>query len=138
MLNKCVLIGRLTGDLELNYTSEGIPVTNFTLAVNRNHPSKNGKDVDYIKIVAWRKLAEICAEYLKKGRLTAVVGKFRLRENEKNGRKYLNPEIVLDEVKFLDSSNGSKADDKKQAPEAANGNGSDDIDDVIDEIDVPF
>ena len=138
MLNKCVLIGRLTGDLELNYTSEGIPVTNFTLAVNRNHPSKNGKDVDYIKIVAWRKLAEICAEYLKKGRLTAVVGKFRLRENEKNGRKYLNPEIVLDEVKFLDSSNGSKADDNKQAPGATSGNGSDDIDDVIDEINVPF
>ena len=138
MLNNCTFVGRLTAEPELNYTSEGIPVTNFTLAVNRDYPSKNGKEVDYISIVSWRRLAEVCAEYLKKGRLTAVVGKFRLRENEKNGRKYLNPEIVLDEVKFLDSMKGSKPDGNKQAPGETKGNNSAEIDDVIDEIDVPF
>jgi len=149
MLNNCTFVGRLTANPELRYTSEGVAVSNFTLAVRREYVGQNGKEVDYISMVAWRKLAEICAEYLAKGRLVAVVGKFRLRENEKNGRKYLNPEIVLDQVKFLDSRRESGSNDNN----GSNNSGSEGLNDNIDrglsgnmsaaefnsdEIDVPF
>ncbi|RQD74198.1 MAG: single-stranded DNA-binding protein, partial [Halanaerobium sp. MSAO_Bac5] len=68
MLNRIVLIGRLTRDPELRYTSNGTPVCNFTLAVERNYTNRQGdRDVDFINIVTWRGLAENCARHLGKG-----------------------------------------------------------------------
>jgi single-strand DNA-binding protein len=106
LLNRIVLIGRLVRDPELRYTSSGTPVSNFTLAVERNYTNKQGeRDVDFIKIVTWRKLAETCAQHLGKGRLVAVDGRLQIRKSENEKRTYINPEVVAENVRFLDWPN---------------------------------
>ena len=138
MLNRVILIGRLVRDPELRYTSSGVPVSNFTLAVERSYTNQQGeRDVDYIKIVTWRKLAETCANQLGKGRLVAVEGslQIRKRQSEKDGRTYINPEVVASNVRFLDWP----ADSQKNKNE--NNENIDDVDmdsDIDEEFDVPF
>jgi single-strand DNA-binding protein len=113
MLNKVVLIGRLTRDPELRSTPNGISVATFTLAVDRGFSSKQGeKEADFIPIVTWRQLADNCAKYLKKGRLAAVAGRIQTRSYDgQDGQKRYVTEIVADEVKFLEwgDSHGSNA-----------------------------
>lgn len=107
MLNRVVLIGRLTKDPELRYTPAGVAITQFTLAIDRpfsNQQTKE-KEADFINIVTWRQLAETCANYLKKGRLTAVEGRLQVRNYDNNeGRKVYVTEVVADNVRFLESS----------------------------------
>jgi len=113
MLNHIILIGRLVRDPELRYTNSGTPVTNFTLAVERNYTNQQGeRDVDFIKIVTWRKLAENCAQHLGKGRLVAVAGSLQIRKSEKDGRTYINAEVLANDVRFLDwpGNNNSQSD----------------------------
>ena len=108
MLNRIVLIGRLTRDPELRYTSNGTPVCNFTLAVERNYTNRDGdRDVDFINIVTWRGLAENCARHLGKGRLVGVDGSLQIRKSENNNRTYINPEVNADNVRFLDFGNNN-------------------------------
>jgi len=108
LLNRIVLIGRLTRDPELRYTSNGTPVCNFTLAVERNYTNRDGdRDVDFINIVTWRGLAENCARHLGKGRLVGVDGSLQIRKSENNNRTYINPEVNADNVRFLDFGNNS-------------------------------
>lgn len=106
MLNRVVLIGRLTRDPELRYTSNGTAVATFTLAVDRNYTNQQGeRQADFLNIVVWRQLAELCANYLKKGRLTAVEGSIQTRNYEnQEGRKVYVTEIVADNVRFLESN----------------------------------
>ncbi len=103
-MNKAILIGRLTADPNLRYTQNGTPVTTFTLAVNRPYTSQGGeKEVDFIDIVTWRKLAEVVANNLEKGRLVAVEGRLQIRSyDDQNGVRRKAAEIVADQVKFLD------------------------------------
>jgi single-strand DNA-binding protein len=116
MLNRIVLIGRLTRNPELRYTSNGTPVCNFTLAVERNYTNSDGeKDVDFINIVTWRGLAENCARHLGKGRLVGVDGSLQIRKSEKNNRTYINPEVNADNVRFLDSANNNSQRKNSQA-----------------------
>ena len=120
MLNRVVLIGRLTQDPELRYTSNGVAVSNFTLAVERNYTNQQGeRDVDFIKIVTWRKLAENCAHHLGKGRLVGVDGslQIRKRKSEKDGRTYINPEVVADNVRFLDWPSDNEGNRQQQVAE---------------------
>lgn len=103
MLNRVVLIGRLTRDPELKYLTDGTAVSNFTLAVERGYSGRDGeKAVDFIPVVAWRKLGESCAEHLGRGRLAAVSGRLQIRKKKTPERTYINPEVVAEEVKFLD------------------------------------
>ena len=106
-MNRVVLIGRLTRDPELRYTSSGIAVTQFTLAVDRPFSSQGGvREADFIPVVTWRQLAETCANYLRKGRLAAVEGRIQIRNYDNTeGRKVYVTEIVSDNVRFLESSN---------------------------------
>lgn len=106
MLNRIILIGRLTRDPELRYTPAGVAVTQFTLAVDRNFTGQSGeKEVDFIPIVAWRQLAETCANYLRKGRLTAVEGRIQVRNYENNeGKRVYVTEVIADNVRFLESN----------------------------------
>lgn len=114
MLNRIVLIGRLTRDPELRYTQSGIATTGFTLAVDRPY-SKGEKEVDFINIVTWRGLAETCANYLKKGRLTAVEGRLQIRNYDNNeGRKVYVTEVVADNVRFLEY--GERQESKEAPP----------------------
>jgi len=107
MLNRVILIGRLTRDPEMRYTPAGVAVTQFTLAVDRPFTSGQGeREADFIPVVTWRQLAETCANYLRKGRLTAVEGRIQVRNYENNeGKRVYVTEIIADNVRFLESGN---------------------------------
>lgn len=105
-LNKVILIGRLTHDPELRYTPNGQPVANFSLAVDRKM-SKND-ETDFIPVVAWRRLAEICNEFLHKGKLVAIEGRLQVRSYEdKEGRRQRAFEVVADDMQMLDRGPGA-------------------------------
>jgi len=107
MLNRVILIGRLTRDPELRYTPAGVAVAQFTLAVDRPFSKDQGeREADFIPIVVWRQQAETCANYLRKGRLAAVEGRMQVRNYENNeGRRVYVTEVVADNVRFLESPN---------------------------------
>lgn len=104
MLNKVILIGRLTQDPELRYTPGGAAVASFGLAVERSFANQQGeREVDFIDIVVWRKLAETCANHLGKGRLVAIEGRIQVSTYEtKEGQKRRRFDVVADNVRFLD------------------------------------
>ncbi|QQE78938.1 single-stranded DNA-binding protein [Alicyclobacillus sp. SO9] len=104
MLNRIVLIGRLTQDPDLRYTNSGTAVANFTLAVDRMRANQNGeRETDFVPIVVWQKQAEICAQYLHKGRQAAVDGRLQIRSFEnREGQKVKIAEVVAESVRFLD------------------------------------
>lgn len=104
MLNRVILIGRLTRDPELKYTSTGRAVSTFTLAVDRGFTNQQGKrEADFIPIVTWNKLAENCSKYLAKGSLVGVEGKLQVRsyEAKEGGRRYVT-EVIAGMVQFLE------------------------------------
>ncbi len=104
MLNRIVLIGRLTRDPELRFTASGTAVANFTLAVDRQRPNKQGeREADFIRIVVWDKMGETCANYLGKGRLVAVDGRLQVRTYQaQDGQNRTSAEVVAENVRFLD------------------------------------
>lgn len=104
MINKVILVGRLANDPELRYTPSGVAVTRFTLAVNRNYTNQNGeREADFINIVAWRGLAEICANYLRKGSLAGVVGSIETGKYTTNdGRNVRTVDVKAENVQFLE------------------------------------
>ena len=107
MINRVVLVGRLTKDPELRYTQSNVGVTTFTLAVNRNYVGKDEIKADFIPCVAWNrgkyKLAENCGKYLNKGSLVGLEGSIQTRNYEaSDGTKRYITEIICDSVKFLD------------------------------------
>ncbi len=103
-MNHIVLIGRLTRDPELRYTPNGVAVANFDLAVDRPTTNQQGeRQTDFIRIVSWQKQAELCANYLKKGRLVGVEGRLQIRSYEtQDGQKRRVAEVVANFVQFLD------------------------------------
>jgi single-strand DNA-binding protein len=107
MYNKVFLIGNLTKDPELRYTPSGIPVARFTIAVNRPSAKTEKNEVDFINVVAWRRLAEICGEYLKKGRPVSIEGRLQIRDYEKDGEKKVFAEVVADGMQMLGKREGS-------------------------------
>ena len=109
MLNRIILIGRLTRDPELRYTQSGVPVASFTLAVDRNFKNAQGeRETDFINIVVWRQQGENCAQYLAKGKLAAVDGSLQIRSYTGNdGIKRTAAEVVADTVRFLSPREGS-------------------------------
>ena len=111
-MNKVYLIGNLTRDPEMRSTSAGIPVCNFSIAVNRRfkNAQTGQQETDFFNIVAWRQLAELCSRYLAKGRKVAVFGSIQTRSYEaQDGTKRTAFDIVADEVEFLSSPNAGSA-----------------------------
>lgn len=108
MMNRTILIGRLTKDPDLRYSPQGTAMCNFTLAVNRNFKNQQGEyEADFINIVTFRKQAENVAQYLKKGSLAGVDGRLQSRSYENNqGQRVFVTEVVADSVQFLDAKNG--------------------------------
>ncbi|MFT9848372.1 single-stranded DNA-binding protein [Aneurinibacillus sp. REN35] len=109
MINRVVLLGRLTKDPELRYTQSGTAVGTFTLAVDRRVTNQQGeRETDFIPVVVWSKQAELCAQYLSKGRQTAVEGRIQVRNYENNeGRRVYVTEVVAENVQFLGGGQGS-------------------------------
>lgn len=138
MMNRVVLVGRLTKDPELRFTPAGVAVATFTLAVNRNFTNQNGeREADYINCVVWRKPAENVGNFLKKGSLAGVDGKVQTRNYEGNdGKRVYVTEILCESVQFLEprrsqesgqapqnnnqSNNAQSHQNRNQTPYAAN------------------
>lgn len=122
-MNHIVLIGRTTREVELRYTPNGIAVANFDLAVDRPTTNANGeRETDFIRIVAWQKTAENCANYLKKGRLVAVEGRLQIRAYEtKEGEKRRVAEVVANFVQFLEKANQEGGQAQQSSPAASCG-----------------
>ncbi len=99
-LNQVTLIGRVVAPPELRYTPTGKAVANFDIAVDRRKTGST-KETDFIPVVVWEKLAEICNEYLTKGKLLCVVGQLRTRTYEKDGQKRKAFEILCNEMQML-------------------------------------
>lgn len=105
-LNKVILVGRLTRDPEMRYTTSGLAVTNFTIAVDRRSKNQQGeRQTDFFRCSAWRQTAEFVSNYLGKGRLVAVEGRIELNEyTGQDGQKKYSTDIVCDHVEGLDSA----------------------------------
>ena len=113
MLNVCTIMGRMVRDPELRRTGTGVAVTSFTLAVERDFPSKEGgeKETDFIDCIAWRHTGEFVDKHFTKGRMAVVSGRLQIRSyTDKDGNKRRNAEIIADNVYFADSKNSSTAD----------------------------
>ena len=104
MINRVVMVGRMTRDPELRRTGSGAAVTSFTLALNRNYNSADGQQADYISCVVWNKVAENVAQYCSKCSLVGVEGRLRSRtyDNAQGQRVYVT-EVVCDSVQFLET-----------------------------------
>lgn len=103
-MNRVELIGRITRDPELRYTSSNIATTRFTLAVNRPFQGQNGEQgTDFINIVVWRKQAENVKKFVSKGSLVAVEGRIQTGSYEKDGQRIYTTDVVADSVQFLES-----------------------------------
>lgn len=117
MLNKSILMGRLTRDPDLRYTQNQTPVASFTLAIDRDFKDKatGEKATDFIDIVAWRNTAEFVSKYFAKGRMAVVEGRIQVRPwTDKGGNKRKSTEIVADNVYFGDSKKDGNGGDNQQ------------------------
>ena len=105
MLNKIILMGRLTRDQELRRTQSGTAVASFTLAVDRDYKPQDGeRETDFIDVVAWRGTGEFVSKYFTKGRMAVVEGRLQVRDwTDKDGNKRRSTEVVADNVYFGDS-----------------------------------
>ena len=115
MVNKAILVGRLGKDPEVKYMPDGTMVTNFTLATDEQWKDKNGEKVqktEWHRIVTYRKLAEICGNYLVKGKLVFIEGRIQTRSwEDKEGVKRNTTEIIANDMKMLDSKGQNKPDE---------------------------
>ncbi len=109
-LNKVMIIGNLGADPEMRYTADGAAVTNFRIAASRNYTGADGErkeETEWFRIVAFRKLAELCNQYLQKGRRVYVEGRLQTRSWEgQDGQKRYTTEVIAQDVQFLDSKPG--------------------------------
>lgn len=117
-MNKCELIGNIVKDPELNTTNSGIAVCKFTLAVQRKFQNADGeRETDFIPVVAWKKTAELCGQYLKKGNKAGIVGCLQVRSYDaQDGTKRYATEVVADEVEFLSPKSETKTEPKAKQP----------------------
>ena len=134
MLNRIIVMGRMTRDPELRRTNRGTAVASFTVAVDRDVKSQSGeKETDFIDVVAWRNTAEFVSKYFSKGRMAVVEGRLQLRDwTDKEGNKRRTAEIVADSVYFGDSKRDG-GDNPGYAPAP-----SGDFAEVEDGGDLPF
>ena len=138
-MNKIILIGRLTKDVELRYTQvTNTAVASFTLAVDRKFTkSDNEKQTDFFNVIAWNKLAENVSKYLSKGKQVAISGRLETRSwNDESGQKHNTIEIIAEEASFIDPKNKKNNEAILSSPVPINeGNFSTDL---ISGDDLPF
>ena len=129
MLNKIIIMGRLTRDPELRRTGSGTAVTSFSLACDRDFKSQSGdKETDFIEVVAWKNTAEFVSKYFSKGRMAVVEGRLQIRDwTDKAGNKRTTAEVVADNVYFADSKRSEFNDNQRENFNALSGRLSDDF-----------
>ena len=108
-MNKVILMGRLTKDIEMRQTPNGVSLVRFSIAVTRRFKNSNGEyDADFINCVAWRKTGEFIARYFQKGSMIAIVGSIQTRSWDGNdGKKQYATEVIVDEAYFTGSKSES-------------------------------
>ncbi len=120
-LNKVMIIGNLGADPEMRYTADGNAMTSFRVAASRNWSTPEGErreETEWFSIVAWRKLAEQCSQFLQKGRRVYVEGRLRTRSwDAPDGQKRYRTEVVADKVLFLDRPGGAPLPEEEEAGE---------------------
>lgn len=139
MLNRIVLMGRLTRDPELRRTGSGTAVSSFSIAVDRDFKGQSGeKETDFIDIVAWRNTAEFVSKYFTKGRMAVVEGGLQIRDwKDKEGNNRRSAEVVADNVYFGDSKrDGDAAGGSYTGGQTAQSGGFNEIDE--DDGELPF
>ena len=138
MVNKAILIGRLGADPEIRYTPDGMMVTNLNLATNEQRKDKNGEKVvktEWHRIVTFGKLAEICGNYLSKGKMVFIEGRIQTRSwEDKEGVKRSTTEIIASNMQMLDSKGGAKGQENTHENPPAPFSSAD----ALPENDVPF
>lgn len=109
MINSVTLVGRLTKDVDLKYTPNGLAVATFTLAVNRAFTNQQGeKETDFINIVVWRKPAENVSKFCKKGSLIGITGRIQTRSYDgQDGKRVYVTEVLAENIQYLDTRSGS-------------------------------
>ncbi|MCB6566605.1 single-stranded DNA-binding protein, partial [Desulfovibrio desulfuricans] len=108
MINRTILVGRLTKDPVLRKTANGSSVTSFTLAVNRKYKQEGQPDADFINTVAWNKTADIVVQYTHKGSLVGVEGRIQTRSyDDQSGKRVYVTEVVAESVQFLESKSAA-------------------------------
>ena len=135
MLNKIILMGRLTRDPELRRTQSGTAVASFSLAVDRDYKGQSGeKETDFIDVVVWRGTAEFVSKYFSKGRMAVVEGSLQIRDwTDQNGGKRRSAEVVAENVYFGDNKRSDAA------PSAAEPGGNQEFAEVGEEDgELPF
>ncbi len=133
MLNKVILMGRMTAEPELRYTTSNTPVCSFTLAVERDYKDSEGnKETDFIKCQSWRNSAEFVSKYFSKGQQIVVAGRIQTRTwDDQEGKKHYATEVVVDNVYFAGSSKkNEQSAEQQESPEG--------FIPVEDSDDVPF
>lgn len=152
MLNKVILMGRLTADPDIRQTPSGVSVVTFSMAVDRDYTRGEEKQTDFINIVAWRQLAEFISKYFSKGRMIAIEGRIQTRNYvDNNGQKRYVTEVVADKAHFTGESKSANNDSSftngPQHPaytqEATGGSSVSigdlgDFEEIQDEDDLPF
>ena len=141
MLNKIIIMGRLTRDPELRRTGSGTAVTSFSLACDRDFKSQSGeKETDFIEVIAWKNTAEFVSKYFSKGRMAVVDGRLQIRDwTDKAGNKRTTAEVVADNVYFADSKRSESNDNQKENFNALSGRLSDDFVPISEEDgEIPF
>lgn len=141
MLNKIIIMGRLTRDPELRRTGSGTAVTSFSLACDRDFKSQSGdKDTDFVEVVAWKNTAEFVSKYFSKGRMAVVEGRLQIRDwTDKAGNKRTTAEVVADNVYFADSKRSESNDNQKENFNALSGRVSNDFVPISEEDgEIPF
>lgn len=134
-MNKSILMGRITRDIELKQTQNGTATISFTIAVNRRFAKEGQQQADFINCVAWRGTAEFISKYFNKGSMIAVVGSLQSRSwDGQDGKKQYVTEVIVDEVYFAGS--------KKETPTGGNSDDNSALDGFAEvppgEDDLPF
>ena len=143
-MNKVILMGRLTKDVEMRQTPNGVSLARFSIAVTRRFKNSNGEyDADFINCIAWRKTGEFIARYFQKGSMMAVVGSIQTRSWDGNdGKKQYATEVIVDEAYFTgsksESSTGSNTDLSDSGLDDLNSQYGEDFATIGDEEDLPF
>ena len=144
-MNKVILMGRLTKDIEMRQTPNGVSLARFSIAVTRRFKNSNGEyDADFINCIAWRKTGEFIARYFQKGSMIAVVGSIQTRSWDGNdGKKQYATEVIVDEAYFTGSKSGSgtkgnDTDFSDSSIDDLNSQYGDDFATIGDEEDLPF
>ena len=140
MFNLVVLTGRLTADPELKYTTNNVPVTSFSIAVNRRYKQGEEQQADFINIVAWRQTAEFVSKYFQKGSMIGIEGSIQTRRyvDKDTGKNRTAFEVIANNVRFVESKRNNDVNVNVDEPPQSFNNSNDDFVEMDTDDDLPF